>query len=151
MKMLISQRTQVANISEALTDLLTCNCILFRNQKLYISLADGLHCKTVYVTRLPQNTKTKLYSQLNVALKNGRENDSERRQNHLQQSQVAFQKTFWTLHGKTKKFRKLYIFFCFGEMKLVETLSLLIDIKLKQISNAQKKNQRQATNLLFCC
>ena len=32
----------------------------------------------------------KMYSQFNVALKNGHENDSERTQNHLQQSQVAF-------------------------------------------------------------
>ena len=39
---------------------------------------------------LSTEQKIKLYSQLNVALKNGRENDSERRQNHLQQSQVVF-------------------------------------------------------------
>ena len=52
--MFISQRTQVANISEALTDLLTCNCILFRNQKFCISLTDGLLCKTVHATLLLQ-------------------------------------------------------------------------------------------------
>ena len=34
--------------------------------------------------------KKKMYSQLNVALKKGRENDSERKQNHFQQSQVVF-------------------------------------------------------------
>tara|TARA_B100000700_G_C14482612_1_gene595826 strand:+ start:168 stop:356 length:189 start_codon:yes stop_codon:yes gene_type:complete len=34
--------------------------------------------------------RKKMYSQLNVALKKGRENDSERIQNHFQQSQVVF-------------------------------------------------------------
>ena len=36
------------------------------------------------------STEKKMYSQLNVALKKGRENDSERKQNHFQQSQVVF-------------------------------------------------------------
>ena len=41
-------------------------------------------------TDFVHRTQKKMHSQLNVALKNGRENESERRQNHLQQSQVVF-------------------------------------------------------------
>ena len=47
---------------------------------------------------------------------------------------------FWTLIWENEEISKIVYFFLFGEMKLVETLSRLIDIKLKQISNAQKKN-----------
>ena len=47
---------------------------------------------------------------------------------------------FWILIWENEEISKIVYFFLFGEMKLVETLSRLIDIKLKQISNAQKKN-----------
>ena len=52
-----------------------------------------------------------------------------------------FRRLLRTLHfWENEEISKVLYFFLFGEMKLVETLSLLIDIKLKQISNAQKKN-----------
>ena len=50
-----------------------------------------------------------------------------------------FRTLFWPFLEKEEISKNIY-FVLFGEMKLVETLSLLIDIKLKQISNAQKKN-----------
>ena len=54
-----------------------------------------------------------------------------------------FRRLLRTLHfWENEEISKVLYFFLFGEMKLqlVETFSLLIDIKLKQISNAQKKN-----------
>ena len=50
-----------------------------------------------------------------------------------------FRTLFWPFLGKRRNFEK-YILCLVWWMKLVETLSLLINTKLKQISNAQKKN-----------
>ena len=47
---------------------------------------------------------------------------------------------FFDLSWENEEISKNIYCVLFGEMKLVETLSLLIDTKLKQISNAQKKN-----------
>ena len=51
-----------------------------------------------------------------------------------------FRTLFFDLSWENEEISKNIYCVLFGEMKLVETLSLLIDIKLKQISNAQKKN-----------
>ena len=66
----------------------------------------------------------------------------ERRQNHLRQSQLIFQKTFRTLH-KNEEISKVVYFFLFGlklKMKLVETVSVTIDVKFRQTSYASKTN-----------
>ena len=66
----------------------------------------------------------------------------ERRQNHLRQSQLIFQKTFRTLR-KNEEISKLVYFFSFGlklKMKLVETVSVTIGVKFRQTSYASKTN-----------
>ena len=57
MKMLKSCQVEVMNCSEALTWLVTSNCILFRDQNFFISLTDGLRCKTVHTTHLLEPSK----------------------------------------------------------------------------------------------
>ena len=66
----------------------------------------------------------------------------ERRQNHLRQSQLIFQKTFRTL-PKNEEISKFVYFFSFGlklKMKLVETVSVTIGVKFRQTSYASKTN-----------
>ena len=66
----------------------------------------------------------------------------ERRQNHLRQSELMFQKTFRTLR-KNEEISKVVYFFSFGlklKMKLVETVSVTIGVKFRQTSYASKTN-----------
>ena len=75
----------------------------------------------------------------------------ERRQNHLRQSQLIFQKTFRTLR-KNEEISKVLYFFSFGlklKMKLVETVSVTIGVKFRQTSYASKTNQRQSKEFAF--
>ena len=75
----------------------------------------------------------------------------ERRQNHLRQSQLIFQKTFRTLR-KNEEISKIVYFFSFGlklKMKLVETVSVTIMLSLGKLFMLQRQIKNSQKNLLF--
>ena len=75
----------------------------------------------------------------------------ERRQNHLRQSQLIFQKTFRTLR-KNEEISKVVYFFSFGlklKMKLVETVSVTIGVKFRQTSYASKNKLETVKRICF--